>query len=98
MAAKVFGDRMHDDVGTMADRLAQVGRCQRVVDHQRHAMFVRDRRNRLDVEHVQSRVGNRLGEDRLGLGPQRTAEIFGIVGSTKVQSMPNRANVTENCE
>ena len=37
VAAEEFGERVHDDVGAVFDRLAQIGRRQRVVDDQRHA-------------------------------------------------------------
>ena len=37
VAAEEFGERMNDDVGAVIDRLAEVGRRQRVVDDERHA-------------------------------------------------------------
>ena len=42
VAAEKFGQRMHDDVGAVLDRLAEVGRRQRVVDDERHAGLARD--------------------------------------------------------
>jgi len=40
----------------------------------------RDRRDRLEVDDVDRRVAERLGEDRLGVGLQRPPEILRIVG------------------
>jgi hypothetical protein len=37
VAAEELGGRMHDDVGAVLDRPAQIGRGEGVVDHQRHA-------------------------------------------------------------
>ena len=44
VAADELGQRMHDDVGAMLDRPHQIGRGQRVVDDQRQAVLVGDRR------------------------------------------------------
>ena len=49
VAAEVLGERMHDDVGAVLERPAQVRRCQRVVDHERDAGAVRDVGERCDV-------------------------------------------------
>ena len=67
VAAEEFGQRMHDDVGAVVDRLAEVGRRQRVVDDQRHAGASRDVGDRLDVGDDAAGIGDRLDEDRLGL-------------------------------
>ena len=45
VAAQVFGHRVDDDVGAVLERPAQVRRRQRVVDDQRNAGRVRDRRD-----------------------------------------------------
>jgi hypothetical protein len=37
VAAEEFCERVHDDVGAVFDGPAQIGRCQRVVDDERHA-------------------------------------------------------------
>ncbi len=78
MAAEEFGQRVHHDVGSVIDRLAQVRRCQRVVDDKRHAGLAGDIGNRLDVGDDAAGVGDRLDEDRLGLvvyGPFERTDI-----------------------
>ena len=47
--------------------LAQIGRGERVVDDERHAGLVRDRGDRLDVEHVDRGLPSVSAEDRLGV-------------------------------
>ena len=49
--------------------LAQVRRGQGVVDHQRDAVLVGDARHALEVEDVALGVAERLGVERLGVGP-----------------------------
>ncbi len=80
MAAEEFGERMHDDVGAEIDRLAQIGRRQRVVDDQRHVGLARDLGDRLDVGDDAARIGDRLDEDRLGLRRHRFFERGDVVG------------------
>ena len=74
VAAEKFGQRMHDDVGAIIDRLAEIGRGQRVIDDQRHACVLRDLGDRLDVGDDAARIGDRLDEDRLGFRTDRALE------------------------
>jgi hypothetical protein len=69
--AHELGERMQHDVGAMFDRLAEIGRGQRVVDDQRHAGLLRDLRDAADVGDEAAGIGDRLDEDGLGLGRQR---------------------------
>ena len=80
VAAEKFRQRMHDDVGAIVDRLAQIRRRQRVVDDQRHAGALGDLGDRLDVGDDAARIGDRLDEDRLGLGRDRALEGRDVVG------------------
>ena len=89
---------MDHDVGAVADRLAEVRRGKRVVDHQWDAVIVGDRRHRLEVDHVEPRIGDGLDEDRLQLGPQRGAEVGRFVGLDERHRCPIRLNVTANWE
>ncbi|MDT4846772.1 hypothetical protein FQZ97_808060 [compost metagenome] len=66
VAAQVFGERVHHDVGTVFERAAQVGAGDRVVHDQRHAGGVRHGGERADVGHVAQRVAHRFAVDRLG--------------------------------
>ena len=67
MATKEFGQRMHDDIGAVIDRLAQIRGGERVVDDIGHAGTLGDLRHRLHVGDDAARIGDRLGENRLGL-------------------------------
>mmetsp|Transcript_5968 Transcript_5968/g.23715 ORF Transcript_5968/g.23715 Transcript_5968/m.23715 type:complete len:341 (+) Transcript_5968:5957-6979(+) len=78
VAAEVFGQRVHDDVGAVLDRPAQVGRGHGVVDDQRHAMGVGDGGDLLDVGHIALRVAERLDEDGLGLVVDQRGEAVGL--------------------
>ena len=69
---------MHDNVGAMLDRPAEVGRRQRVVDDQRQTRLMRDIGDALDIDDDTAWIGEVLDEDRLTLGRQRLAEIFGV--------------------
>ena len=72
--------RVQHDVGAPLDRPAEVRRRERVVDEQRHAVLVRDARNRLDVEHVAARVADRLAEESFRVVAHRAAPGSEIVG------------------
>ena len=80
VSAEVLGGRVHDDVGAVGQRLDQVRRGDGVVDDQRHAGVVRDRRDVGDVEDVVLRVGDGLGEERLGVRPHGRTPGLQIVG------------------
>ena len=71
---------MHDDVGAVIDRLAEVRRGERVVDDIRHARAFGDLRDRLHVGDDAAGIGDQLGEDRLGLRADRALERGQIVG------------------
>ena len=80
VAAEKFGQRMHDDVGAVIDRLAQIRRSQRVVDDVGHAGALGDLRHRRHVGDDAAGIGDRLGEDRLGLRRDRALERADVVG------------------
>ena len=67
VAAEKLGGRMHDDVGAVLEGPAQVGRGEGGIEHQRQLVAVRDVRHRLDVEHFQARIAERLGEHQARL-------------------------------
>ena len=62
------------------DRLDQVRGGDGVVDDQRHAGVVRDGGDARDVEDVVLRVGDGLGEERLGVRPHGRAPGVQVVG------------------
>ena len=70
MAAHELCERMDHDVGAMLDRLAQIGRGQRVVDNERNAGALGNFCNRRNVGDAPARIGDGFNEDRLGLGRQ----------------------------
>ena len=68
MAVHVLGSRVDDNIRAPFDWPAQHRRCERVVHDERHVVLVRDVRPLFNVEHGQSRIGERLTEHRLGVG------------------------------
>ena len=76
---------MDDQRGPVVDRLAQPGRRQRVVDHQRHACIVGDLGDRLEVADHATRIGEALDEECLGLVVDRALEVVGHVGIDDVR-------------
>src|SRR5215218_7522723 len=80
MAAQKLGERMHNDIGAMVDRLAQIWRCQRVIDDEWNAGAARDFRYRLDVGDDAAGIGNRLDENRFCLRADGALERADVVG------------------
>ena len=80
VSAEVFGRGVHDDVRAPVERPTQVRRGHRVVDHQRNTGAVRNARDRLDVQHVDLRVAERLGIQQARVVAQRGAEVVWLVG------------------
>ena len=79
VAAQEFGQRMHDDVGAVVERLEQDRRRDRVVDDQRHAVAVRDLGQRLDVADIAGGIADGLGEHRLGVLVDQPLDRVGLV-------------------
>ena len=63
-----------------ADRLNQIGGGDGVVDDQRHAMLVGHPGDAGGVQHVDLRVGDGLGEERLGVRPHGGPPRVQVVG------------------
>jgi hypothetical protein len=74
--AEVLGRRVHDDVGAMLLRPAEVGAGRGVVDDERHARLVRDLRDRLDVRDDAVGIGGALDEDAAGALADLLEEAF----------------------
>ena len=79
VAAQKLGGRVDHDIGAVLDGPAKVRRGHGVVDHQRHAGFVSDGGDLLDIEHVHPRIGDGLAIDRARLGRDGLAEILRVV-------------------
>ncbi len=79
VAAEELRRRVDDDVGAVLEGLDEVRRRDRVVDDQRDAVLVRDVRDGADVEHVDLRVADGLGEEELRVGPDRGGPLLGVV-------------------
>ena len=77
VAAAVFGGRVHDDVGAVAQRLLEIRGGKRVVDDETGVAFVHDLGDRRDVDDGQQWVGRRLGPHDLGPAAWRPAEHRG---------------------
>ena len=79
VSAEVLRHGMNDDVRAMLERPAEVGRSQRVVDHERNACVVRDLRDGGEVGDVELRIADGLDVDSLGVVANRRPEVRGIV-------------------
>jgi len=75
MAADPFGRGMHYEVGAELDRLAQIRRGKGVVDQERNFRVMRDLRHRRDIQHLQARIADGLGNDQPGVRPDRSTEF-----------------------
>ncbi len=78
VAAQELGRRVHDDVGAVLERPAQVGRGEGVVDHQRDRRVVGDLGDRRQVHDLQPRVAQGLAEDQPRLRPDRLGEALRV--------------------
>lgn len=63
----VLGDGVHDDIGTMGERVLNIGTHEGVIDNNQDAMAVGDVGDSADVHQAQSGVGGCLNPDQLGL-------------------------------
>jgi hypothetical protein len=63
-----------------SDRPAQVRGRERVIHDERQFVLMRDRRDRLDVEHVARGVADRLAEERLRGGADGLSPRVDVVG------------------
>ena len=88
VAAEVLGQRVHDDVGAVFERAAQVGARHRVVDDQRDAVAVCDVGELRQVGDVAERVADRLAVDRLRLRVDQRLERVrhAVVGETHLDA------------
>ncbi len=66
MAAQIFGQRLHHDVGAKIDRAQQIRRGDGVVHDQRHTVRMRDLRDLFDIGDIAQRIADGLDEHRLG--------------------------------
>ena len=79
MAAKELCRRVNDDVGAMLERTDQVGRGDRVVDDEGNSAGVRNIRDELNVENVDARIADGLGEQELSVGAHGGSPLRGII-------------------
>ena len=79
VAAHVFGQRVHDDVGAVLERPAEDRRGHGVVDDQRHAMAVGSIGQGLEVDNIAGRVADRFAEHRLGAAVDQRFQAGDIV-------------------
>ena len=71
VAADPFGQRMHDEVGAELDRPAEIGRGEGVVDQERDARPMGDRRDGGNIKHFEAGIADGLADDELGVFPDR---------------------------
>jgi hypothetical protein len=83
MAAEELGQRMNGDVSAVVERLEQDRRRHRVVDHQRHAVTMRNLGQCLDIADISGRVPDRFGKHRSGVLVDQFLDRIGLVGFGK---------------
>ena len=76
VAVHVLGGGVHDDVGAPLDGTAEGGRGEGVVHHERQARLMRRFGEGLDVQDCESRVGDRLAKDELGIGADGGGDLL----------------------
>ena len=74
----MLGGRIDDAVGAERERALIDRRGEHIVDNERCAGFVRDLRDRGDVDHLERRIGRRLQKKRFGIRPHRVAPLVEI--------------------
>ena len=79
MAADIFGQAVHHDVGAVFDGFAQDRSGDRVVDDERHAAGVGGLGQGGDVDDVAGRVADALAVDRLGFVIDEGGDGLGAV-------------------
>ena len=78
MAAKELGHRVHDDVGAVLDRVDQIGRGERAINHQRDSMGMGDICNERHVEYFEPRITGDFGKDQSCVWRDGGGESFRI--------------------
>ena len=73
----IFRGGMHHNIRAPLERAAVDGRCERVVHDERHAVPVRRRRELVEVQHDERRVGDGFAEHGLGIRPERGVQLLG---------------------
>ena len=79
MTSEELGQRVHDDVGAVIDRLEKDGSGHRIVDHQRDAVAVGYFGQRLDVADIAGRISDRLAINSLGIFVDQPVDGIGLV-------------------
>jgi hypothetical protein len=79
LAVDMLGGGIDDAVGAEFERSLKQRRREHVVDHQRRAGGVRDPGDRLDVQHLERRIGRALQKEGLRVRPHRLAPLVEIV-------------------
>ena len=78
MAAQPLGRRVQDEVGAVLKRPAQIRRREGVIHEERQAVIVRHFGHLRQIQHLEPRIADGLGEHQSGLGADRRAIRGGI--------------------
>ena len=68
MAVEILRGRVHDDVEAEFERALHLGAGEGVVGDGPDAALLRDRRDALEIDQLEQRIGRRLDPDERGLG------------------------------
>ena len=66
VTADELGGGVNNYIGSMLKGLHQVRCGQRIIDHERNAVFMRNIGYRANIQGIQARIANRLSKDRFG--------------------------------
>src|SRR5579859_1126012 len=86
MSTNELGGGMHQDVRSMLQWATQIGRCEGIIDDERHSRFVGNIGDGADVQYVASRVANGFAIEDPYTRCNRAPVVFGI-GAINENSM-----------
>ena len=75
VAVDVLGDRVHDNVGAVVERVLHIRAHEGVVDDDHDAVLVGDGGDLADVDEREGRVGGRLDPDELRVGADQLGDV-----------------------
>src|SRR6185312_13513035 len=78
MPANKLGGRVNDDIGAMLQWLHQVWRWQCIIKYQRHTVFMRDIRCRLNIQRIQAWIAHCLSKNGFGALVKGGTEVLWI--------------------
>ena len=91
MAVEIFRGRMHDQIEAVFERALDIGTGKGVVGGGPDAALLGDRRDALEVDQLEQRIGRRLDPDEARVRPDRGFECAGVGEVDIAEVQPHRA-------